>query len=114
MSDPVLPSLEEVAEADDKLGSAVAAIDDFATRVKRLIGDVLPVADYAFMSKAGITFADPEPAPLDAVTFARLLVFADEAVTDAENLREYAEALREALLTLYRSEVIERAGQAAR
>ena len=99
-----LPTLEEVEATDHKLGSALSDLDDFAHRVERMCGDTQSVDDYAFMVTAKVTLPS-EPIAYDGERFARLLVFADELVEDAERLRKDAERLRAHLLQLYRSEV---------
>ena len=59
------------------------------------------------MIREKIPFPEQPEFEFDSEAFARLLVFAGEALDDAESLKEYAGKLQAALLWLYRTRVLD-------
>ncbi len=101
-----LPSVDEINLADDQLAAAKSALDDFTSRAQAFVGLVETIPE-------GVTLEDfiadqaATEREVDVEALARLLVFADELLEDADDIRAYAIALRQHLLTSYRSYVLE-------
>jgi hypothetical protein len=113
MPDPApieeLPSIHEVDEADNQLGSFLSDLDHLVSTVKTLAGGDLSLEEATRLVEVG------KPLPhhhlhIDPAVFARLLVFADELERVAQSVKKDAGELRFSLLSLYRFEVIEKGG----
>ena len=102
-----LPGISEVDDADGKLGSLLSDLDVFVRATEQFSGDDIPLEEALFLDKSGIAFENA-PRHVDPAVIARLLVFAEEALDDAEKIRDQPESLRSALLSIYRNYVIER------
>jgi hypothetical protein len=102
-----LPAISAVDAADEKIGSFLSDLDMITSDVAIFAGDEMPLADAVFMSKHGIKIPTGRPRHADPATIARLLVFANEIVDDADSIKRDAEKLREALLSIYRNHVID-------
>jgi hypothetical protein len=105
-----LPSISEVDVADDAIGKFLSDLDWFASAAEKFRGDDVSLEDHVFMDRNGIEFENA-PRHVDPAIIARLLVFADEAIDDADKIKRDAERLRGELLTIYRGFVIERSRQ---
>ncbi|MGH2921824.1 MAG: hypothetical protein ACRDKU_07160 [Gaiellaceae bacterium] len=102
----MLPQISEIDEADDLAARFGSALDDFTTRAEKYIGNDVKLDDAAFLLANGIA-VDERPRHADPALFARLLVFADDALDEAERIAEDARRLRRALLVGYREFVID-------
>jgi hypothetical protein len=102
-----LPSISTVDEADDLLARFLSRLEDFAVTAESFGSDPVSLEDAHFLDRAGIDFEHRERIA-DPATIARLLVFADETLDDADTVRREAARLREALLVIYRYLVIDR------
>ena len=102
-----LPSVEEVDAVDEKLGSFLSDLDDFASRVQGLVEPAKSLEDCSFLVRAGIAVGDEAPSNLDPAVFARLLVFADELLGDAQHITDYAAKMGQNLLWIHREVVLD-------
>lgn len=96
-----LPPISAVDEADHKLGSFISDLDHLRSEAERFAGESVSLDDAVFLNHAGVEIDEP-PREADPALFARLLVFANETIEDAEHIAEDARKLRSALLDAYR------------
>jgi Txe/YoeB family toxin of Txe-Axe toxin-antitoxin module len=105
---PRLPTLTDIDEADEKLGSFMSSLDWFRSEAEMLDrGRDISLDVLVAMGRANIDPPDDYSYEHDDKTFARLLVLADELERDADTIRKDAEKLRQALLGIYRHRVHE-------
>lgn len=103
---PRLPTLNDIEEADNKLGSFMSSLDWFTSEAEAIDkGREIPLDVAAAMIRNNVEFEDSFPYEHDDKTFARLLVFADELLNDAESIERDAHRLRQALLGIYLHQV---------
>jgi ABC-type transporter Mla subunit MlaD len=94
---PDLPSEDALALADYKLGSFMSDLDSVAQTLRRQTPEIETMADLDAYGKAGF----PKPA-LGRGTLARIAVFAEETIHDAEQIREWADEIKRLAVVLHR------------
>lgn len=93
-----LPSSEEIELAEYKVGSFISDLDHFRMRVEELSEGMTP-EEYLRLRDAGEEI--PKPAALDQPLLARIVVFADDAIHDAETISRDARRLKSEARALF-------------
>ena len=105
------PSVAEAEAAKHKLDSFMSDLDRLVTVAEHFAGKDMTLEEARPADARGWP-DDERERDVDVAAFARLLVFSDEALADAELIAAEARRLRQALLTSYREYVIEEASHA--
>lgn len=99
---PALPTPEELELATYKAGSFISDLEHFHSRLEGQRPDAPEsLVEYEARRICGETFAVPE---IDRDYLAEVVVFATEAIQEADTVREYATKLQAEALALYREQ----------
>lgn len=98
---PALPTDEEIDLADYKIGLFISDLNDIRHRIERLT-NISSIEEALEARKRG----EPVPAtpPLDRDQLGRIVVFANDAIHDAEGIIEEARVLLGETIALYHEE----------
>lgn len=100
---PRLPSAEALALAEEKLTSFKSDLDWFASNLERAArGEPMTLAQYRYAVAEAIEL--PEHERYDRDELARLVVFATNVLSDAEEIAADGRTLQQAALALYNEE----------